>query len=103
MQPRWTFIPFDRIASELQFGQEEIVKTRISAENGIGNIFFFLALDDPEGGFTDTHRRKNIRPVILFLIFKFSDCLVRCTPNIRVINDANNSVDEFRSGHAGAL
>lgn len=49
------------------------------------------------------HLMKNIRPVILFLMFKLSDSLVRCTPNMRVINEANSSVDEFRSGHAGAL
>lgn len=44
-----------------------------------------------------------MRPVILFFIFKFSDSFVRCTPNIRVINDENNNVDEFRSGHIDAL
>lgn len=46
---------------------------------------------------------KNKRPVILFLMLIFSDSLDRGTPKTRVIRAENNRVDEFRSGHEGAL
>lgn len=46
---------------------------------------------------------KNTRPVILFLMLKFSISFDRCTPNTRVISAEKSNVDEFRSGHEAAL
>lgn len=76
--------------------------------NRVGRSFRSIAWleyssSDKKKSYNCGYRMKNIRPVILLRMFKLSDSRVRCTPNMRVINEANKSVDELRSGQFDEL